>query len=689
MAGGRGVRRITQMAVCALLALAMLPAASQASQLSSVSVKACVGGSGSCSLTETFRVDQNFGLEARLQLANGLSNGSRLYLEGPEGFSFGGAGNPHLTYGTGIYSMGSYSTFNGGRGFEVELNNGLLTSVPAGATVELSVGFFENKISSPPKPGQFHIKAWSSADAQARESSNVLTTTLGEPSTLKLITPSISGTVGQVFAEQPFIELLDSRGNKLSGKTVTFEVPAAEPSGSYTGGTTSVTGTTDANGIATPSAPLAAGHEAGEWDLTVLGPNSTSTTIPMTNLVGGASQVEIDVEPTTLPADGSSTAEATIEVTDEFGNQVTGDQVSIDTGGGPSATNPALQGDGTYTSELTASTAPGEFTITATDTTAEPDISGSTTLTQSKLPAASIELTVQPSIVAADPLEKPLAVATVRDELGQPVSGDEVEFESPSSGEAQAGTDSGDGTYTWTVPVTTEPGEYEITATDNSVVPGISGSATLTQTPRPAVTVKVSLQPASIMADGKSTAVAVATVTDRLGDSIAGDEVKFSSSGGNAVGPTVDHGDGTYTAVVTASTVPGDYTVTASDATAAISGTAKLVQTPAPSARPGGPGKPQGSSSAAPAVKIEAGPKGTVHGRKARFRFSASGAASFECRLDGGRWKRCTSPAVFTVKPGGHVFRVRALNATGAAGPVAKRKFKRAAAKHRRHRRGR
>jgi hypothetical protein len=572
-----------------LAVLAVLPAAAEASQVGPVSVEACVG-EGGCAPTSQVRVDQQFGLVLEFQVTNALSAGNHFYIEGPEGFVFGdGINFTQINYGGGGYSDGGRSTFNNGRSFEMAIGS-FGPIIPSGGTVELDIAFFENKLTTPPIPGEMHFKVWTSSDADARESSNAITTTIGEPATINPVASSISGTVGQTYAEQPEVELLDSRGNPIAGKTISFETPGTEPSGSFTGDLTSSTGTTNSSGIATPSLSLQSGIGAGEWDIEVSGPNSTSAAIPVTNLPAAAESIEISLQPTTLPADESSTSEATIAVEDQYGNKVTGDSVEIETAGGPGATTPSLQEGGTFTSELTASGTPGEYAITVTDATA--DISASTTLTQTKLPAAHIELTLQPSSVVADPAEKAVAVAIVTDELGQPVSGDDVEFESPYTEGVKAPVDNGDGTYTWTVPVTATPGEYKITAVDESVDPAISDSATFVQTAKP--------KPA-----------------------------EQGGSGGGSQPPP---------------------------------------------------------ATAAPIVKIQAGPKGTVHQARVRFAFSAAGAASFQCRLDGGRWKSCKSPAAFSVSPGKHVFRVRALSASGVAGPVAKRSFTRATAR-RKHRR--
>lgn len=71
--------------------------------------------------------------------------------------------------------------------------------------------------------------------------------------------------------------------------------------------------------------------------------------------------------------------------------------------------------------------------------------------------------------------------------------------------------------------------------------------------------------------------------------------------------------------------------------------------------------------------------KATIKHRAAKFRFGATGAAAtgFECKLDGKKWRKCTSPATYKhLKPGRHAFRVRAVGAGGTDATPALRKFR-------------
>ena len=71
----------------------------------------------------------------------------------------------------------------------------------------------------------------------------------------------------------------------------------------------------------------------------------------------------------------------------------------------------------------------------------------------------------------------------------------------------------------------------------------------------------------------------------------------------------------------------------------------------------------------APNTTITSGPKVSTGSKSATFSFSASeGGARFECRLDGGVWKACSSPRTYgRLKKGAHVFRVRAVDEAGNA----------------------
>ena len=73
---------------------------------------------------------------------------------------------------------------------------------------------------------------------------------------------------------------------------------------------------------------------------------------------------------------------------------------------------------------------------------------------------------------------------------------------------------------------------------------------------------------------------------------------------------------------------------------------------------------------ASPETVLQTGPAATTADRYAVFVFEGTGAASFECRLDGGAFAPCTSPYVaLDLAAGAHHFAVRALDAGGTPDP--------------------
>jgi hypothetical protein len=72
-----------------------------------------------------------------------------------------------------------------------------------------------------------------------------------------------------------------------------------------------------------------------------------------------------------------------------------------------------------------------------------------------------------------------------------------------------------------------------------------------------------------------------------------------------------------------------------------------------------------------PAVTITSGPPHESAQTKAKFTFVGVPGGSYECSIDGGPWRPCTSPHAYgSLQPGDHLFQVRET-LPGATGPVA------------------
>jgi hypothetical protein len=117
-------------------------------------------------------------------------------------------------------------------------------------------------------------------------------------------------------------------------------------------------------------------------------------------------------------------------------------------------------------------------------------------------------------------------------------------------------TDNGDGTYVATVTAGDVAGSSTITSTDL----GVSASAPLVQTPGP-LTFTLS-GPSTLVADGVSTGTVTVHAADAYGNPISGAAFTSAAPLGSVVGPFTDHGDGSYTATLTAGTTAGQGQVT-------------------------------------------------------------------------------------------------------------------------------
>jgi hypothetical protein len=144
----------------------------------------------------------------------------------------------------------------------------------------------------------------------------------------------------------------------------------------------------------------------------------------------------------------------------------------------------------------------------------------------------------------------------------------------------------------------------------------------------------------------------------------------------------------TYAAVPVGTLVTATQT---SNAETPEAGTSALATPKAAAADPAKPDEPKSTGTStpppappistpapkAPKVKIVAGPKKNSTGTTAKFKFKAEPAAraKFECKLDNGKWAKCSSPKTYRkLTAAKHTFRVRAT-ASGLTGAAAKYQF--------------
>jgi hypothetical protein len=149
----------------------------------------------------------------------------------------------------------------------------------------------------------------------------------------------------------------------------------------------------------------------------------------------------------------------------------------------------------------------------------------------------------------------------------------------------QAITDHGDGSYGAQIISSTKIHPVIVSAVVISVMPQVSGSATLSQTLGAPAFLTLSLTPSTVPANGIATTIASAAVFDAGGHSLARQPVAlFSSDAAVGIGGVSDRGDGSYVATLRSSRTPHAVTVTATDsgASPAVSGSATLTEIGAP-----------------------------------------------------------------------------------------------------------
>jgi adhesin/invasin len=350
----------------------------------------------------------------------------------------------------------------------------------------------------------------------------------------------------------------------------------------------SVTNNADGTYTATITSAKTAGPVTITATDTSVTPNINGTA-PLTLEAAGtgpASKVSLALNPTSILANGTSTTTATATVQDTGGNKITGDTIKFSANPSTDVTIGSVtnNADGTYTATITSAKTAGPVTITATDTSVTPNITGTAPLTLNPGPAASVNVVLNPTSIAANGTATSTATATVEDANGNKIAGDTIKFSANPSTDVTIGsvTNNADGTYTATITSAKTAGPVTITATDTSVTPNITGNAPLTLGGTgPASKVSVVLNPTSILANGTATSTATATVEDAGGNKITGDTIKFSANPSTdvTIGSVTNNVDGTYTATITSAKTAGPVTITATDSsitTSTVGGSAQL-----------------------------------------------------------------------------------------------------------------
>ncbi|TFB15537.1 hypothetical protein E3V93_02355 [Microbacterium sp. 3H14] len=355
------------------------------------------------------------------------------------------------------------------------------------------------------------------------------------------------------------VTLYDAFDNVLnvSGGAVVIETTA---------GTVSVTSD---NGDGTYDAVLTSDTMTGTAILTFTLEGVAGTQTASVEFVAGAPDPgtsTIEADPGFLEADGVSTSTITVRLLDASGNPVGGGgyDVEMATTAG-SITTAVDNGDGTYTSILTAptSTEPPSASVTFIVDGAPATRSVVVAFVAGVQDAGSSTISVSEDSIVADGVSTSTVTVVVRDAFGNPVPGlGDVVGISSSAGTVGSVTDEGDGTYRAVLTSSTTAGTAtvsftveDVPGTDTATVAFVAGSPDANSS-------TISVSEDSIVADGVSTSTVTVVVRDAFGNPVPGlGEVVGISSSAGTIGSVSDEGDGTYRAVLTSSTTAGTATV--------------------------------------------------------------------------------------------------------------------------------
>jgi len=364
------------------------------------------------------------------------------------------------------------------------------TCNPAGTTftigqivASIDQGMFAHMMGNDPRPSYFHqTNLMSQATGVTADSSGC--TSLFCETLDPLLTQYNTYFASNAPIEQPTMAQIGTLLTEQSAWNAITTAASPSVSGYIQGNQVTITntGTTAVEVPVTgdPTVGSSYGGTQSGWTSIPAGTSTytSSTTWPVDTLA-------VSLTPSTIGANSTSTSTATVTVTTGDGNPIAGDANTItfaSTDAGENVSTVTSNGNGTYTATITSSTTVGTPTITATDTSVAPVASGQATLTQIVDPAATVDVSLSPSSIAANGTSTSTATATATDASGHPVSGDAVSFSSSDSAEKIGTvTKNPDGTYTATITSSTTVGTPTITATDISVSPAVSGNATLTQ----------------------------------------------------------------------------------------------------------------------------------------------------------------------------------------------------------------
>ncbi|MGX5057138.1 invasin domain 3-containing protein [Enterobacter asburiae] len=359
-----------------------------------------------------------------------------------------------------------------------------------------------------------------------------------------------------------------------------------------------VTGVTGVKIAGLVEAPEASGHYSAQVSGTQAGVAAISVTYGGTTISGLSASLtlipantpsvttsQLTVDRTSIPADGKTPSTLKLTLRNANGIPVIDAQgvefiSSLTTGVNISPV--VNHGDGTYTAELTGTTAGMTAVISArVGGMVLGTISQSVALTDGDADVSQSQFTVDKTIITADGVDKSTLKLTLRNAGGVPVTNQQgVAFHSSRATGVTVSpvTINGDGTYT-AVLSGTAAGSAVVTITiDGQVFAVASQTVNLTANAATAKVADLTVTHDGAVADGSATNSVTVKVQDANGNAVKAN-VTLTASNGAVIAPTVEV-DGSKEVTLT-STTAGTSTVKATIGSASLSKDVSFTAAPA------------------------------------------------------------------------------------------------------------
>ncbi|UZM75457.1 YrIlm family inverse autotransporter adhesin [Yersinia sp. SCPM-O-B-9106 (C-191)] len=357
------------------------------------------------------------------------------------------------------------------------------------------------------------------------------------------------------------LTLRDNNNNPVTGQAVALATTLG----------TLGTVTEQASGVYT--ATLTAGTLAGTASLTASVGGTALGVAPATvTLNGNSSDLSttnstLVATPVNIEANGSDTSLVTLTLRDNNNNPVTGQAVALATTLGTLGTV-TEQASGVYTATLTAGTLAGTASLTASvGGTALGVAPATVTLNgnSSDLSTTNSTLVATPVNIEANGSDTSLVTLTLRDNNNNPVTGQAVAL-ATTLGTLGTVTEQASGVYTATLTAGTLAGTASLTASVGGTALGVApATVTLNGNSSDLSTTNSTLvaTPVNIEANGSDTSLVTLTLRDNNNNPVTGQAVALATTLGT-LGTVTEQASGVYTATLTAGTLAGTASLTAS-----------------------------------------------------------------------------------------------------------------------------